>query len=336
MSEFILGQDSYFTDQAPRRESRHKAKGPGVDWAATAAGPQGRASFSSSASGDFQEADSFMGEPSAADSRARSRRHGLERGLGIVMAALGASVLAAGAFLILPSILKVSHYEVRGATSLTEAEVLSAALVHGNEYFFSLEPVRMRAALLKEPRIANATVEKRFPNGLAISITERSPAAIVLVEEGDRVVPVCLDREGMAFAYASVLAAKADDGFKAQDLPILSGLRFEGFRLGTRLPASLVPALGALGDLRVKAPALLGAFSEIKFVKPAHGEAELLLYSLHYRVPVRTGAVLNEATLRSIILVLDVLASQGLTDKVEEIDFRTGTVVYRVKGGHPG
>ncbi len=260
---------------------------------------------------------------------ARARRRGLERGLGIVMAALGASVLAAGAFLFLPSLLKVSRYEVRGATSLAYAEVLSAALVHGNEYFFSLDPARMKAALLQEPRIAAATVERRFPNSVLITVTERTPAALVLVEEGGRLAPVYLDREGMAYSYVA-------EGNRATDLPVLSGLRFEGFRLGTRLPSSLVPTMAALGELRARAPALLGAFSEIKFVKPAHGEAELLLYSLHYRLPVRTGPVLNEATLRSIILVLDVLASQGLSDKVEEIDFRTGTVVYRVKGGHPG
>jgi cell division protein FtsQ len=328
MSEFILGTDSFFADQRPQRESRHRKAGPSIDWSATAAGP---GKYDGARPGSM--AEDF--DAPARESRARTRRRGLERGLGIVMAALGASVLAAGTFLFLPSALRVSHYEVRGATSLSNAEVLQAALVRDNEYFFSIEPARMKAALLREPRIASAKVERRFPNAVYIDIAERKPAAIVLVDEAGRLVPVCIDREGIAYAYASTALASAGEGDRLQDLPILSGLRFEGFKPGTRLPAALVPALAALGDIRARSPALLAAFSEIKLVKPAHGEAELILYSLHHRVPVRTGAVLNEATLRSIILVLDVLGSQGLSDKVEEIDFRTGTVVYRVKEGHP-
>jgi cell division protein FtsQ len=327
MSEFAMGDRFYAVQDEPRGRTKPASWSGKVDWSSTQAGrkpSQGGTTRAGAARG-YQVHE---GQKAA---RRKGARAGIERSLAFLLAALGAAILAAAAFVILPGALRVTRYSVSGATTMGEAEVLGAALVHGNEYFFSLDTEAMRASLLREPRIAAASVSKVFPNGLRIAVTERRPAAIVLVEGDGKLVPACLDETGMAFAWA---ADVLKDG--AGDLPILSGIRFENFRLGTRLPAEFAPALASIGQVARTAPALLAAFSEIKLVKPAWGEPELLLYSLHHRVPVRTGAVLNESTLRSIILVLDVLGSRGLADGVKEIDFRTGTVVYRVKEGQPG
>ena len=48
------------------------------------------------------------------------------------------------------------------------------------------------------------------------------------------------------------------------------------------------------------------------------------------------GATLDTASLRSVILVLDALSKGGLDGSISEIDFRTGNIVFRTKGGHPG
>jgi len=61
-----------------------------------------------------------------------------------------------------------------------------------------------------------------------------------------------------------------------------------------------------------------------------------VLYPLHSRIPVRAEAVLSRSTLRSIILVLDVLGTRGMASSVEELDFRGGKVVYRSKEGQTG
>ncbi|MBL8968751.1 MAG: FtsQ-type POTRA domain-containing protein [Spirochaetaceae bacterium] len=285
-----------------------------------------------------------------APSRAESRG-ALERGLGILLAMAGAALLSAAAFILLPPALRVTRYEISGATAMSQREVLDAALIHGTEYLFSLDPARVRSALLASPRVAEARVRRIFPNGLRIELAERVPVAAVLAERNGRLESVLLDAEGVAFAFAleyeagaaaaSAAASATPAGaapstskpVRTSELPIVSGLRFEGFFAGARLPANLVPLLASLGELEASAPALLAAFSEIRIVKPRFGDPELVLYPLHHRVPVRTGAVLNEATLRSIILVLDVLGSRGLADGLEEIDFRRGTVVYRTKEG---
>ncbi|HSV56355.1 MAG TPA: hypothetical protein VLH39_04520, partial [Magnetospirillaceae bacterium] len=112
--------------------------------------------------------------------------------------------------------------------------------------------------------------------------------------------------------------------------------RVEDFRLGVRLPDSIRTVLRSLESIQETNPALLSAFSEVRLIQRPHGDLELLLYPIQYRIPVRTSTVLNEALLRSIILVLDVVEEQGLAPVISELDFRTGTVIYRVKEGASG
>jgi cell division protein FtsQ len=264
--------------------------------------------------------------------RVQTGRRG-EKGIGIFLASLGLALLLAAAFLVVPPTLRVRRLEVRGNTMMSAAEVREAALIHETEYLFSANTTAMEKALLQCPEVSSARVERVFPDALRISIVERAPVALVLVESEGRTEPVYLDSKGVAFAFASKRTGSAKP---AGELPLITGFKFQDFRLGTALPREYAPILASLAQLEVSSPALLGAFSEIRVVKPSYGEPELLLYPLHYRVPVRTGPALNEATLRSIILVLDVLGSRGLSTTLAEIDFRTGTVVYRIKEGQSG
>lgn len=243
-------------------------------------------------------------------------------------------VIAAAVVLFAPSILRVTRYEISGNASMTREDVLSSALIHEKEYFFSLDAARVKAALEADPRVASASVSKRFPNAFRIAVKERAAVAAVLVAIDGRSSAVFIDAEGVAFAEAGQE--------EAASVPVLSGLRFEGFRLGARLPPALTVLVASLGDILASEPALLAAISEIRVVKPSSaapsgGEApELLIYPLNQRIPVRANASLDAPTLRSIILVLDVLGTRGIAASVQEIDFRTGTVVYRSKEGQSG
>jgi hypothetical protein len=222
---------------------------------------------------------------------------------------------------------------------MTRDELLSAALIRGQERFFSIDVASVRAALEADPRIARAEVRRLFPNGLRIAVSERSPVAAILVEADGGQRLAYLDAQGVAFAlaYSGAGGANPVGGYPAPEgLPVLSGVRIEGFRVGTRLPAQLTAILASLGEIESGEPELLAAFSEIRVAHSRFGETELLLYPLRHRVPVRVGSALSAQDLRSIILVLDVLGSRGLGDSVSEIDFRTGTVVYRGKEGQSG
>jgi cell division septal protein FtsQ len=260
----------------------------------------------------------------AGDARSSSSVRGL---VGLLVAAALLSLVAA-AVLLAPSVLRVTRYEVTGNSALSRDELLSAALIHEKEYFFLLDAERVKAALEAEPRVAEASVAKLFPNGLKIAVRERKAVAAALVSMDGRIAAVCLDSSGVAYAEASPE--------EAASVPVLSGLRFEGFRIGTRLPPVVASLLASLGAIQASEPALLSAVSEIRMVKASGGEPELLIYPLNQRIPVRAGASLDAQTLRSIILVLDVLGTRGIAASVQEIDFRTGTVVYRSKEGQSG
>jgi cell division septal protein FtsQ len=251
-----------------------------------------------------------------------------DRALALFMIAAAAVAFAALLVALVPSALRITRFEIAGASSMTEEDVLAAALVRPGESFLSVKPDRVRASLEADPRVSSAAVAKVLPNRLRMSIVERKAVATAVVEIGGRPAAVKIDAEGVAFA-----AATADE---AAALPVLSGLRFEDFRLGARLPPSLSPVLSSLGKIRDEEPLLLSAFSEIRVVKRAKGDPELVLYPIAARIPVRSGAALSAQSLRSMILVLDVLGTKGIAGTVEELDFRSGTVVYRGKEDHSG
>ncbi len=266
--------------------------------------------------------------PELAASRPRAERF-LGAAARLLALAAGVCVLAALGALALPSLLRVTRFDVRGSACMTREEVLAAALLRPGEPFFSASPERAKAALESDPRVASAKVSRLFPNGLRVEVAERRPVASVLVEAGGTQALACLDAEGVAFALAGGSYPPAGA------LPVLSGLRIENFRPGARLPAELAAPLRALGEIASREPALAAAFSEIKISRSRYGEVELLLYPMRHRVPARTGPSPSASDLRSILLVLDVLGSRGMEAAVSELDFRAGTVVYRGKEGHP-
>jgi POTRA domain, FtsQ-type len=303
------------------------------DYAALGASPRVRGA----PRGGERKARSAQGSSLGAQGAQSAR--GAERALFALLVAAALLALAVSAVLILPSALRVTRYEVSGNVFLSREELLSAALIHDKEYFFSIDAARVKAALEAEPRIARADVSKLFPNGLKISVRERKAVAAALASIDGRATAVCIDEEGVAYAEAT--------SEESASVPVLSGIRFEGFRSGTRLPPVVAKLLASLGDIRSSEPALLSAISEIRIVAAgasegassgasSGGEPELLIYPLYHRIPVRAGASLDAPTLRSIILVLDVLGTRGIADSVREIDFRSGRVVYRSKEGQSG
>lgn len=259
-----------------------------------------------------------------------------ERVLSVFLAVVAMLALVSIGLLVLPPLLRVTRYEISGNAAMTREEVLSSAQIHDREYFFSLDSARIEMALETDPRVESAKVSKLFPNGLKIVVKERRAIAEAIVSLERRSAVVSIDAEGVAFTRAG------HEG--AASVPVLSGIRFEGFRLGTRLPPAFAGLLNSLGEIQASEPALLAAISEIRVVMAAPSDgatyspaiAELLIYPLNQRIPVRASASLDASTLRSIILVLDVLGTRGIAASVQEIDFRTGTVVFRSKEGQSG
>jgi len=100
-----------------------------------------------------------------------------------------------------------------------------------------------------------------------------------------------------------------------------------------RLPSELVAFLGELRQIKDQSPGLFAAISEIRFVRLGGSDFDVVLYPRDYHVRVQIGNTIDAHELSYIMMVLEVTARQGMINKVDELDFRTGQVIYKLKEG---
>ncbi len=200
-------------------------------------------------------------------------------------------------------------------------ELLSIAGVSGDAYFFDVKPKLISARLERVPVIKSVEVSKQFPHSLDIAITERDPLAALTLLDAEGMVPAYVDADGVIFR---------SKGVDYMDLPIISGIDVPAYKDGMQLPQVLTGFLEDLQQLQQENPALYRLISEVKFVKKNTADYEVVLFPSQYQVKVRIGPALTEELMKYVVLVLDVVAGKGLESTIEEIDFRTDEVVYRV------
>ncbi len=250
----------------------------------------------------------------------------------LVIAAAAVLLLSTLCYFLIPPSLRLKAVEVRGNATLDPKDVVAAAALTPGCPLLSVDTDRVRQTLEAWAPVEKAEVTVVLPDRIRLSILERRPVAWALTTIGGKSVTVAIDREGVAFT----VAYRGSEGAGFRDLPVLSGIRFENWKAGQRLPSFLLPSLRSIVSVMEGDATLLSLFSEIRVERSSWGEVELVLFPLHHAAPVRMGATLDTASLRSVILVLDALSKGGLDGSISEIDFRTGNIVFRTKGGHPG
>jgi cell division protein FtsQ len=231
-------------------------------------------------------------------------------------------------YAVLP-VLTVRHIVFQSDLELSEDELLAISGLQGTAYWHSLATETIRKRLEAYPLIRKAVVEKVFPDTVRMTVWGRRPVALVLADMGGRSLPVLVDDEGVVF---KVCADAAD-----LDLPVVSGLPAADASLGSRLPGAYAPLFQQLRLLRDKSPSLTRLLSEVRIIshgpQDPQGNYDLLIYLTSSPVPVRAGGTLDESLLRYSLMVLDLLSNQGVLKNIQELDFRSGDVVYRMKEG---
>jgi cell division protein FtsQ len=173
------------------------------------------------------------------------------------------------------------------------------------------------------PQIESVKVIKRFPDRLEISADGRKALAVTLVEVDGKPAPVIFDSQGMIFRTGSVAAADS-----ILQLPLVSGISVDRPVPGERLPAALTSFLSDLETVRLNAPELLSAISEIQLVRKSFEGFDFVLYPIHKKIRVRLSA-LNEDLIRYTLLMVDVLSTEE--PGIDTIDFRSGLASYTLK-----
>jgi cell division protein FtsQ len=74
--------------------------------------------------------------------------------------------------------LALDQVQVTGRSETSQAEILTAIGVQRGTPLLGIDIQAIRQRLIGLPWVASATVERRFPNGLAVDITEAQPLAL--------------------------------------------------------------------------------------------------------------------------------------------------------------
>lgn len=155
------------------------------------------------------------------DAPRRGRRGRLATRVLLILAALAVLThLPWGAHLRPWAVVRNIH--VQGLHYLEADHVIRTSGLSLGQDLFKLDFARARQSLLLEPRIAEVRLSHRWPRGLDIRVTERTP--VMLVQHG---VPWEIDSAG-------VLLPPLADGVEA-DVPMIAGPRFDRSPAGTRV-----------------------------------------------------------------------------------------------------
>ncbi|WP_431782251.1 cell division protein FtsQ/DivIB [Streptomyces chumphonensis] len=175
----------------------------------------------------------------------------------LVLAAALVAVVAASVTWVLygSSWLRVERVTVQGVRELTEDQVRNAADVPPGEPLAALDAGavedRTRRALT---RIARIRVERDWPDGVVLRVTERTPE-VVMEKPGERGTYIEVDAEGVRYAEVRERPAGAPlvvldlDASRSNDFFGSARLRTAAVRVATHLPPG---ARKATRTLRVR------------------------------------------------------------------------------------
>jgi cell division protein FtsQ len=224
-------------------------------------------------------------------------------------------------------LMTIRHVVVHSDVQLADDQVLALSGLQGGEHWYSLSAASVVKRLEASPLVRNAAVELAFPDTVRLTVWGRQAAAVVLATASGRSLPVLVDGEGTVFK----IGATGTD----VDLPVVSGLAAGNVALGAQLPAPYRQLFADLRSLRENSPSLYGQVSEVRIVSPGSDPArgfDLLVYLTSSTVPVRAPGTIDGSLLKYALMVMDLLSQQGIAGDIQELDFRGGDAVYKVRG----
>jgi cell division protein FtsQ len=190
----------------------------------------------------------------AVDSRLRQRRADVVRAQGrrrlktAAMVVVLAAVVLGAWQLVHSSVVGVRRVDVSGATRTTRTDIVTAAAVAAGTPMIDVDVAAVGRRVAALPWVDTVEVTRKWPVGLTISVTERTPVAASQAADGTwRLV----DRSGRVLAAMTSLTAgvptvtgDAAPGDPGTDLPPQAVLAFEAI---ARVPASLSGTVVAAG-----------------------------------------------------------------------------------------
>lgn len=274
-------------------------------------------------------ADVLAGERYVSEETRPNRERATQRALVVIIAILSVVLVGEVVYhLVLAPRLLISSVDVQGDLPLTGDEIYELAGIGIGTPYFAIDAADAEARIESLPAVRDAQVELLFPNRLSVTVQRRVPLAAALATTGDGTRALIFDDEGVVFRIGRAGTAG--------DLPVVSGLRFASVEVGLQLPPLVVDFLRELRALRVHHPELYRLFSEYRIVQRNEFVYEVVLYPMHFALPVRIGTSIDADMVQYVMMMLDVLEREGRLTGLRELDFRSGEAVLRPREGGDG
>jgi POTRA domain, FtsQ-type len=275
-------------------------------------------------------ADVLTGNPFVVKStEPKDRNRVVQRVLLALVIILSTALVAELAYhLVIAPRLAITAIDIENGTSIPDQQLLSSAGIRIGMMYFAVDTQELAGRIGAIPSVRNASVELVFPNRMKIRVTERQPLACAVVETDNGARTLVFDEEGVVFRVGHDPVTEL--------LPVVSGLQFPTADIGLQLPGLLVGFLESLRTLRDDSPELYALFSEYRVVRKNDSSFDVVLYPMHFSVPVRIGATIDAGMVQYIVMMLDMLRRDGRLEAAAELDFRSGEGVLRAKGDDRG
>ena len=211
------------------------------------------------------------------------------------------------------------HFSVTGLETLSEKEIAQYIQHSSNDTWFNFNTSRISQKLASLSQVETVSVEKRFPDRVAIHITERKAVAFSLATIQGKTVPVQIDKKGVVFAIGKELGNTA--------IPLITGLALDNISEGARLHAKLLPLIEQICEIQIINSDYFNVLSEIRVLPKDYGAYELALYPLNTHIRFLSDSVLNVESLQYIMVSLDVFKKTNTM--VKEVDLRNGVTSFK-------
>lgn len=222
--------------------------------------------------------------------------------------------------LVLPCFSEI-EVSFAGTKSLSTRQLYNTISTNLQANWFELNTDQIVTELKKIPNIDTVTAEKRFPNLLFVSITERVPVAISLANKNGKTISFQIDKKGTIF--------NADQNIINSIIPLVTGLSMDNLDEGDRLHVKLRPIMEQIEEIQRIKPEYLSVISEIRVLPKEFGGYELMVYPMYYHTRVLMDSNFTVDSLQHMMVILDVMKS--LNNMPEEIDLRYGSISYKIK-----
>jgi hypothetical protein len=225
-----------------------------------------------------------------------------------------------GYYVLIAPRLLITRVEVNGLYGLTDQEILAAGGIHSGMLYHHADPDQIRLGILSLAQIRDLEVERIFPGTIRLNLELRTPLALVF-EQGNF---YHIDKEGVVFA------SRQEQLYQG---PILSGLTYEQWGDGYRVPYKYRAFLADLESIKLEQPHVFRLFSQFMFQQESSDGFSVWLYPTHLQNRVRLGSRFTPDQALMLIRVLHMLEGRPDYNQINEIDFRTGNVIISRAGG---